>query len=1371
MSDILDSIGNAAGKAFDFLTPTTDRRGAGFSFGDLVNTAGDIAKNSVLGGVDQLDEILTSDVGSSTKLFTAGLIAAGGVGAIGAHRWGATRKIERQMAPQPAVSRWSPAQGDIGLRPRYAPDSPEGAAVVRQHPGIRPRTADVLGSADEDELTRRLGHPILTADPVRRARSATSVRIYADSLQDLPPEGRFGAAQLDLAKLDTAFDGKIIKAGGPGNDEFRGLWERFRSGDLDPQSERGAKFVEYLARFGRATSDIVEPDMSFDMTARVTGIDFTPDNVVLKVKLSDADPEQALLDPQVRSARIKALNLRPLAPRGKEFMKRLYDLGVREQATPGVLPRPLTRGSGWYAQANQEIKTALDDMGDVPWVDRDVLTAAVSLTSEAQQWEGNIALAVSALRRSNDPAVLDPDFQDWLRDGTWTDGAAKTGRRTYVGARATQHQALFGALHTSAKRGNQLTEDTYKKVLRLASESPAAVLLSTSGRKQKNFHLNLKDPSDSGPITVDRHMHDVFLGLATSSDFKLLESFDLGDSNYDLIADTLRELADEVGVPPNEIQGVVWETWKTLKEAHKPGRAQVWTQADPFMLPEADGTPNRVFRALRGDLGTGVTEAMRAVPDRIMLVEGTEGRSLYTTPDSKLGVIGPNDSATEAQFRHLYPAVLRADGAAMYGAGRANKVDDVESLFGRLESSMSGHRVETWNSAAWPDGHPAMSPFDHVMIEVPDGPLPAGIAVLGSIQDPKQANVLRRGNRSAERLRARDLDPALFDDPDRSPLVTHDWASIEAAPRPDGTGGGSWKQLVAEFRATGYDPIVQEGAYEGVRNRSVLVFGITPAEALEVGKRYNQESIAAPGGLFYTDGTVVPADGVRFGVDLDTTPGSATTVRGREVTWTLTGLDFDSDRIPAERVLSRSNRRARTIAVRLKDPSQVAPTLDALREVPGATVTGVYSRGVVPAGYVRAREHVFTDGTNTMLVRTADPEFQSPNGFNVWVPRADADGLPKANPDGRKLRSRVETVARPDGSLLVGGSVHVRGPAGARLSADVTKSRLAGKGPDYVVFNLSGRLPEIVPTWSEIAPQGEIVATVRDGGLLLAADRTDLTGPAEVANVLGQLGIDPATLRTNVGTSAVRAEFVEPKLKRGFMTTVFGDQVPELRRSSSPLPDWRSKYGINFDPAWRAGNGKVMRIDPGFLDEFDAVTDRVMRDHEQLLTMAGLSSLGMATDLDPTWYAAYVHDPARGSQIQFSTRSFGSPEQVRTQRLHDIESNWMSPNLPPTAGAVLAHEYGHAIHAALKMSFWSLKDAAKHETDVLQKIKRSIGDVEAQTRKVSGYGARNVQEFVAESLAEAIFADTPRSVPLLVYRTVMDQFAENTKWRKTWSAQ
>lgn len=103
-------------------------------------------------------------------------------------------------------------------------------------------------------------------------------------------------------------------------------------------------------------------------------------------------------------------------------------------------------------------------------------------------------------------------------------------------------------------------------------------------------------------------------------------------------------------------------------------------------------------------------------------------------------------------------------------------------------------------------------------------------------------------------------------------LQRGEWAilSAEKADMTEPQKAFASAQLFADLIERGYRPIPAKGVYGGAQERSFLVPGMKVDEALELGKKYSQESVLIPEGLLDTNTRVIkPADLSR----IDFSPG------------------------------------------------------------------------------------------------------------------------------------------------------------------------------------------------------------------------------------------------------------------------------------------------------------------------------------------------------------------------------------------------------------------------------------------------------------------------------------------------------------------
>lgn len=80
------------------------------------------------------------------------------------------------------------------------------------------------------------------------------------------------------------------------------------------------------------------------------------------------------------------------------------------------------------------------------------------------------------------------------------------------------------------------------------------------GQKTTNFYLNIAHPDFAGPVTVDRHAHDIARGVEWGNSNRGLSTM----SRYDVLADAYREAAEDAGIKPHEMQAVTWVIWRDL---------------------------------------------------------------------------------------------------------------------------------------------------------------------------------------------------------------------------------------------------------------------------------------------------------------------------------------------------------------------------------------------------------------------------------------------------------------------------------------------------------------------------------------------------------------------------------------------------------------------------------------------------------------------------------------------------------------------------------------------------------------------------------------------------------------------------------------
>lgn len=82
-----------------------------------------------------------------------------------------------------------------------------------------------------------------------------------------------------------------------------------------------------------------------------------------------------------------------------------------------------------------------------------------------------------------------------------------------------------------------------------------------SGQKTRAFYLNIFDPENDEPVTIDRHAIAIYEGFKTSI------SKGLTPRQYDRIAEAYRAAAKRLGILPQQLQAVTWVAHKEINLA------------------------------------------------------------------------------------------------------------------------------------------------------------------------------------------------------------------------------------------------------------------------------------------------------------------------------------------------------------------------------------------------------------------------------------------------------------------------------------------------------------------------------------------------------------------------------------------------------------------------------------------------------------------------------------------------------------------------------------------------------------------------------------------------------------------------------------
>lgn len=81
----------------------------------------------------------------------------------------------------------------------------------------------------------------------------------------------------------------------------------------------------------------------------------------------------------------------------------------------------------------------------------------------------------------------------------------------------------------------------------------------TKGPKTRNFYMNIFNPDDPEPVTIDGHMACIYIGKRMTMKEVVRARF-----KYNVVAECFRETAREVDLLPNQLQAMLWFTWKRI---------------------------------------------------------------------------------------------------------------------------------------------------------------------------------------------------------------------------------------------------------------------------------------------------------------------------------------------------------------------------------------------------------------------------------------------------------------------------------------------------------------------------------------------------------------------------------------------------------------------------------------------------------------------------------------------------------------------------------------------------------------------------------------------------------------------------------------
>lgn len=143
---------------------------------------------------------------------------------------------------------------------------------------------------------------------------------------------------------------------------------------------------------------------------------------------------------------------------------------------------------------------------------------------------------------------------------------------------------MMDAYHSGSKL-DSFSVNTYSNNKRKAWaicnawKRPLEVLLAP---KTRSFYLNILDPFDPKPVTIDGHMLGVWRLKRTTLKYGYVK---ITDQLYTEIAEDFRTVARVLGILPNQLQAICWLTWKRIHGILSDSQMNLFEEPDAIQGP------------------------------------------------------------------------------------------------------------------------------------------------------------------------------------------------------------------------------------------------------------------------------------------------------------------------------------------------------------------------------------------------------------------------------------------------------------------------------------------------------------------------------------------------------------------------------------------------------------------------------------------------------------------------------------------------------------------------------------------------------------------------------------------------------------------
>lgn len=793
-----------------------------------------------------------------------------------------------------------------------------------------------------------------------------------------------------------------------------------------------------------------------------------------------------------------------------------------------------------------------------------------------------------------------------------------------------------------------------------------------------------------------------------------------------------------------------------------------WGKTKPYV---ADGN-HRLEAAARLGLKQIPFRVEGEDSDKVLswLVPGFRGGNKYDhdhtvllvpQPDGSVRAYAPPETpGLEDKFRHLYVSPITDGRVHQLMPRQPAAVLDMDDV--RRPYAQSPEEIRSMVPIGG-NTHPALERGTVVYVEIdsPDGVgvIEEAIGPYGVYDIAQNPVSVTQGGVPKRNLSIEDLEQISDLEGPGSPMLQNDWV-ILTSQKSDLSTGENWdrlKDLMARIRKMGYQYHNTDGSYGGEQEMSLTIFGMSYKDAVALGKRYDQESVATAAGLIYTTGPNAgkmhpAASGHLFGVDaVDTENYSIIGVGKRDlaVAWQYDWDELsDIDNIET---LAPSTQQAGggKVGVSIKmghaaawtDVNKITKALKPHVQSTSAYVTG---RNLVPDGYVEAYETLYR-GTNgeILSVRTkTNPGMNNPNVYKVYV-TPDAwlklgDGIPSTGPSVRDIDGSRSVV---DGQTMVtylgeagpGADIRIKGTNQLKGSIDGKKIKAALITPGAV--HVLGERPGVAP------PMG-VGATISNGKVTrLEGDPSAIDDAVRTLRRLGaEVPEDVVSdgLRLDEGTFVGEIVAAWWGLSGRVPQPMFKDPVTGVKRQR-PFPGSQARSATLGE---MLGVEVLVNLPPSFSDK--QITDifaslKRLADDGWPADLYSKESLpGGISSFLPVKPLTMGATPSQGPMMMKLSEHYALAEQSNPEIWRKIEppGKTIRQNAGITGehsifATVAIHESGHLL--ITRMNELGLRRAFRNR---MGQALDELGGILGVEENVSSYATNGWEEFFSEALVQ-----------------------------------